>query len=115
MQNESNFDKRAALKISELKPLLSDEFLKTLAEAAKVCGWEVDHIETEHFVFWCFDVAGKDKPEVSAYDYKHADLKESYEPCLHPDSICVYESEDGEFERRICQDCSARFRVEIAQ
>lgn len=45
-----------------LKPMLKDEFLKTLKEAVKICGWSVDHIESSRFVGWCFQVAGHDYP-----------------------------------------------------
>jgi len=49
------------------------EFLKTLKEAVKVCGWSVDHIESSSFVGWCFQVAGKDYPsdeELQPYSYE---------------------------------------------
>lgn len=43
----------------ELVPLLTDDFLSTLKEAVKVCGWSVDHIESSAFVRWSFELAGK--------------------------------------------------------
>ena len=56
---------------ARLKPLLTDEFLATLALAVRACGWSVDHVESTSFVEWCFDVAEKDRPDLSAF--KHAD------------------------------------------
>lgn len=35
--------------------------------------------------------------------------------CQHKNSECVYESDDGEFERWRCKDCGERWGVEIAQ
>ena len=58
-------------KEKELKPYLTDEFLSTLKEAVKVCGWLVDHIESSEFVGWCCDLAGKGYPkdkELEPYD-----------------------------------------------
>lgn len=53
----------------QLKPLLTDEFLHTLAEAAKVCGWSVDHVGTCDFVRWCHEAAEKDfSPSLDPYD-----------------------------------------------
>jgi len=46
----------------KLQPLLTDDFLATLKEAVKVCGWSVDHIESSQFVAWCFELAGKGYP-----------------------------------------------------
>jgi hypothetical protein len=48
----------------ELKPKLTDEFLETLAKAVKVCGWSVDHVESEDFAKWCFAVAGREPPNL---------------------------------------------------
>lgn len=46
-----------------LKPKLTNEFLATLVEAARTCGWSVDHIETQSFVHWCFEVVDKKSPK----------------------------------------------------
>jgi hypothetical protein len=54
---------------AELKPLLTDEFLETLRLAVKTCGWTVDHTESAHFVEWCFELAGKEKPNTDPYSY----------------------------------------------
>jgi hypothetical protein len=35
--------------------------------------------------------------------------------CAHKNSHCVYESDDGEFERWQCKDCGRRWGREIAQ
>ncbi len=47
----------------ELKPLLTDEFLATLEKAVKVCGDSVDLVETQEFLTWCFDTAGKEQKD----------------------------------------------------
>lgn len=56
-----------------LKPLLTDEFLSTLALAVRACGWTVDHWESMAFVQWCFDVADKETPDLSAFKYDEED------------------------------------------
>ena len=55
----------------KLKPFLTEDFLATLKEAVKVCGWSVDLIESSSFVMWCFDVAGKKykEREFDAYPF----------------------------------------------
>jgi hypothetical protein len=45
-----------------LAPRLTDEFLLTILHAARVCGWEIDHVVTMDFVRWCYDVAEKSTP-----------------------------------------------------
>jgi hypothetical protein len=35
--------------------------------------------------------------------------------CQHKNTDCVYESDDGEFERHVCRDCGLRFGREIPQ
>jgi len=52
----------------KLKPLLTDEFLSTLVEAAGVCGWSIDAIETQNFVEWCFYQVDKIAPEIIIND-----------------------------------------------
>lgn len=37
------------------------------------------------------------------------------ETCGHTNRKCVYESDDGEFERWLCKDCLKRWGVEIPQ
>ena len=59
MMTEGEYDKILEELEEKLKPLLTDMFLDTLVKSAKTCGWSVDHIETENFVRWCFDIAGK--------------------------------------------------------
>ena len=46
-----------------LKPLLTDEFLSTLTEAALTCGHTVDYAELIDFVLWCYDLSEKPEPE----------------------------------------------------
>lgn len=52
----------------KLKPLLTEEFLSTLTEAAKVYGWTSDYIEVCSFVEDLYEVAGKDKPNLEPYE-----------------------------------------------
>jgi len=54
-----------------LRPLLTDEFLATLAEAARTVGWLIDHVETVNFVQHLHALAGKPGPsrdELEPYD-----------------------------------------------
>jgi hypothetical protein len=52
------YDKQYDELESRLKPLLTEEFLDTLIEAVRTCGWSIDHIESSKLVYWCLDVAG---------------------------------------------------------
>jgi hypothetical protein len=63
------YDENARAAEEVLRPLLTEEFLCTLALAVKTCGWSVDHIESTEFVAWCFAVAEKEKPDLSAFNY----------------------------------------------
>lgn len=62
-------------KIAEdvLRPCLTEYFLNTLVLAVKTCGWWVDHVESSAFVRWCFDVADKEAPDLSAFEYDEED------------------------------------------
>ena len=53
---------------SELKPFLTEDFLKTLIKAAKTVGWSVDYIEVKSFVQSVFDIADVDWPEGGVWD-----------------------------------------------
>lgn len=35
--------------------------------------------------------------------------------CKHPNAKCVYDSDDGEYEKWECPDCGKRYGVEIPQ
>jgi hypothetical protein len=52
-----------------LTPKLTEEFLDILVEAVKVCGWEVDHVESAKFVKWCHKIAGVECPDLEPNDY----------------------------------------------
>ena len=52
----------------KILPLLTDDFLKTLTEVAKTCGWSLDHVATAEFVDWCHDVVEKPRSDVTAYE-----------------------------------------------
>lgn len=56
-----------------LPPELTDGFLATLIQAARVVGWSTDHIVVVEFVQACFGMAGKEPP---ADD----DLRPFYDP-----------------------------------
>lgn len=51
----------------KLIPLLTDEFLSTLAEAGRVNGWSNDYVEVEHFIQDIYILAGKDPPNLDPY------------------------------------------------
>lgn len=50
-----------------LKGKLTDEFLSTLEEAVRVCGWSVDFVESSQFVSWCFRLAQKEYEKKDPY------------------------------------------------
>ena len=50
-----------------LRPLLTEQFLGTLVEAIKTCGWQVDYTELIDFVKWCFELAEKESPSLEVY------------------------------------------------
>lgn len=52
---------------------------------------------------------------LNAYLCTMEELAEAQQPCKHPNAKCVYDSDDGEFERWACPDCGERWGVEIAQ
>jgi hypothetical protein len=57
---------------NKLRPQLTDEFLATLVDAARTCGWMEDYIAVEDFVKWAFNVVDKKAPSLEPYnsDYK---------------------------------------------
>ncbi len=75
MLGMNSYEQRQAAKIAELKPQLTDEFLSTIVEAARVAGWIVDHIETISFVKYLYSIAEKACPDLEPYDYSE-ELKE---------------------------------------
>ena len=68
----TTYDENEKTAEEKLRPLLTDEFLSTLALAVKTCGHSVDHTECARFAEWCFELAEKDKPDLSAFDYAPA-------------------------------------------
>lgn len=54
-------------KEKELEAKLTDEFLSTLVEAARVSGWSHDYSEITEFVFDMFNRAGKPLPDLAPY------------------------------------------------
>jgi hypothetical protein len=63
------YDEKAEEAERALKPLLTDEFLSTLALAVRTCGYTVDHVESSSFVMWCFNIAEKERPNLDPFDY----------------------------------------------
>ncbi len=51
----------------DLRPLLSDEFLAVLVQAARTCGYTVDYVEVEAFFRWCFSLADKEAPDLEPF------------------------------------------------
>ena len=49
------------------KELMTDEFLATLAETGKRSGWNNDYQEVASFILECFELAGKDAPDLEPY------------------------------------------------
>ena len=59
----------------QLRPLLTDDFLKTLLLAAKINGHSGDFVETERLVRWCYGMAGKNQPAyLKPFDYSKDDF-----------------------------------------
>lgn len=67
---DDEYEKMYQEQEDNLKPLLTPEFLDTLTKAVKTCGWTVDHTESTQFVEWCFQVAGKEAPDLEPYERK---------------------------------------------
>lgn len=55
-------------RIAALRPKLTDEFLSTLVEAAKIDGNGGDWPATLDFVRNVFAIAGKEMPQMEPYD-----------------------------------------------
>ncbi len=53
-----------------LRPFLGKEFLGVLSEAAKTYGWNGNYTEVVNFVKWCFELAGKELPDLTPYEDK---------------------------------------------
>ena len=51
----------------DLIPLLTDEFLHTLAEAGRVSGWNNDYTEIDQFIRDMHDLAEKEIPGLEPY------------------------------------------------
>ena len=67
--NAEKYEIDAQEAIDRLRPMLTDEFFEVLVEAAKTCGWSVDHVVTDDFVNWCRDVVGKERSTIVPYEY----------------------------------------------
>lgn len=64
-----SFEQNMVAAEEKIIPLLTEDFLRTLTEVARTCGWNVDHVVTIDFVNWCHDRAEKPRPDVTAYKY----------------------------------------------
>jgi len=65
--DDIDYNKKSEELELNLKPKLTREFLNTLVEAVKICGWSVDLIESANFVDWCFDLAEVDRVNLEPY------------------------------------------------
>ena len=61
------YEEQSAAKLAELKPRLTEEFLATLVECARVDGYGGDYMELHAFVGWCHDAAGAPYPDYQPY------------------------------------------------
>jgi len=66
-QTDAEYDAEGIRLDAALKPKLTDEFLSILVEAARTCGYSVDHVETVSFVEWCYQIAEKPVPDCKPY------------------------------------------------
>jgi len=57
----------------ELRPKLTDEFLATLAQAARTAGWSLDHTATAQFVDWCYDQAAMERVPLDVFEDEPGD------------------------------------------
>jgi len=64
----ATYDENEKIAEEKLKPLLTDEFLSTLALAVKTCGHSVDYVESARFAEWCFELAEKEMPDLKMGD-----------------------------------------------
>lgn len=55
-------------RIQDLRPRMTDEFLATLVELARVTGWENDHVEVHAFVSGAFELVDKTPPNLEPYE-----------------------------------------------
>jgi hypothetical protein len=68
-----SYDENSDAAEARLKPLLTGEFLKTIALAVRTHGHSGDHIECASFVSWCFEIAGKERPNLDPFNYAEGD------------------------------------------
>lgn len=52
----------------EIVKQIDDVFLKKLVEAGRVYGWSGDYEEVADFIQWCFDLVGKEAPDLEPFD-----------------------------------------------
>lgn len=53
---------------AKLRPRLTNEFLATLVEAARIDGHSTDWVELKGFLQNVFDIAGKEAPDIEPYE-----------------------------------------------
>lgn len=63
----------------------------------------------------CFDKTDRDYGRSDCSTCPGRDDGKKEQKCQHINRECVYESDDGEFERWQCKDCGQRWGREIAQ
>lgn len=69
-ESEKLYTKNCAEAEARMKPMLTDEVLATMLEAARVVGWGVDFIESAEFVRACYTIAGKERPVFECIEYE---------------------------------------------
>lgn len=69
MKDLQAYEKKVSETAYALKPLLTDDFLKTLAITVKTCGFHFNVPDLDGFVCWCHKVAGKKTPNLEPFDY----------------------------------------------
>lgn len=63
LDEDTMYDWLAWVAEQALKPKLTDEFLETLTQAVRTCGWSLDMVETGRLAEWCYELAGKSAPD----------------------------------------------------
>jgi len=69
MKTQSEKDIEEKKKVDEIKPKITDDFLSTLSELARIYGWTGDYGEIVNFVEDCFILAEKEKPNLEFYEF----------------------------------------------
>lgn len=92
------------------RPRLTDEFLATLIEAARIVGWGVDLVEVHSFIRELHTIAGREMPpdeELIPYELT------AQADCIHPKDATQWITRDNKVWTR-CSLCGAQsIRVKV--